>query len=589
MTKEKIFLWIFFIFTLSTWTLGWSKAKTFGEVEEKLKEAHQSYSEKNYSRSKEILSQLAESFPDDPRFSYFELMIAKCEYHLKNYQSAHDGFEDFIKTFPQSRFIPACYFMLGNINYLWGKGFESAQNFVWAYQKAKDDEMKKLAAKSIEPLLQKKLSENELEQLAQKNKDKRLAPKIFFWLGKRRFDSQDYQKAKESLSYYQDSFPNGPQIKEVSILLEKLSSPTSKILKVGVLAPLTGEYSSYGESMLEGINLALQYSFMQSRVELVVKDTKGDSIRATSLSKEMIEDEGVIFIIGPLKGRFPLGAGIKTDGAKISLFSPTASEKEIGGLSEFVLQLSPSNQTKGKSLAEFVIQDQKLLDFVMLVSDDPSAFEFARGFEEEVKETKAKVMALEYFSEKTVDFITVLKKIKRMLLEIPVSAYVSEEEESFIDEIPIRVGGFFIAAGKDQMLKILPEIYYLEIHTTVIGAEDCTSSEVLNLASDLNQKLVFTSDTYHLKDEQAWTSFLTLYRNRYKEEPDRAAVLGFDAMNLLISIFEKGITSPEEIKESLLGIKNLEGASGAIQFDRFGENKNIPIYKCQGGKVEKLR
>lgn len=582
-------MWIFFIFTLSTWILGWSKAKTFGEVEEKLKEAHQNYSEKNYSRSKEILSQLVESFPDDPRFSYFEFMIAKCEYHLKNYQSAYDRFEDFIKTFPQSRFIPAGYFMRGNINYLWGKTFESAQNFVWAYEKAKDDEMKKLAAKSIEPLLQKKLSENELEQLAQKNKDKKLAPKIFFWLGKRRSDSQDYPKAIKALSYYQDNFPNGPQIKEVSVLLEKLSSPTSKILKVGVLAPLTGEYSSYGESMLEGINLALQYSFMQSRVELVVRDTKGDLIRADSLSGELIRDEDVLSIIGHLETQPIVGARMKTSGPMISLILPTASEKDVGGLSEFVFQLSPSNQTKGKSLAEFVIQDQKLLDFVMLVSDDQGALELARGFEEEVKEAKAKVMALEYFSEKTVDFVPVLKKIKRMLLEIPVSAHVSEEEESFINEIPIRVGGFFIAAGKDQMLKILPEIYYLAINTTVIGTEDCTSSEVLNLASDLNQKLVFASDTYHPEEDQAWESFLALYRNKYKKEPDRVAVWGFDAMNLLISIFEKGITSPEKIKESLLGIKNFEGASGAIQFDRFGENKNIPIYKCQGGKVEEMR
>ncbi|KPK76419.1 MAG: hypothetical protein AMJ89_04150 [candidate division Zixibacteria bacterium SM23_73] len=589
MTKKKIFLWIFLIFALWSGIFSWSKAETKWEVEEKLKEAHQRYSEKNYSLSKEILMHLAESFPDDPSFSYFEFMIAKCEYHLKNYQVAYRRFGDFIEEFPKSRFIPACYFMLGNINYLWDKRFESAQNFVLVYQKSKDDELKKLAAKSIEPLLKEKLSERELDLLAQQNKNRDLVPPIFFWLGKRRFESKNYHKAKEALTYYQDNFPNGADIKEVSHLLKKLSSPASHILKVGVLTPLTGDYSNYGESMLKGINLALPYSFMQTRVELVVKDTEGDPIKAANLASELIEDEDVISIIGPLKSQSTVGAGMAAGGAQIPLISPTASQEGIGGLSEFIFQLSPSNQTRGKSLAEFVIKEKELLDFVMFVSDDEDTCELAQGFKEEANKLGAKIMDLERFSEETIDFIPTLRKIKRILLEIPPSDYVSEEEESFINEIPIKVDGFFIVAGADQMLKILPQISFLKINTTVIGAEECGNREVLNLAQNLNQELIFSSDAYHLKDEQTWRSFLALYYDKYKEEPDRVAALGFDAMNLLISIFEKGIFSPEEIKDNLVQTKNFEGASGAIRFDQYGENKNIPIYTCQAGKVERLR
>lgn len=371
--------------------------------------------------------------------------------------------------------------------------------------------------------------------------------------------------------------------------LEEIPSSTSQILKVGVLTPLTGEYSGYGESMLAGINLALQSSSMQSSAKLVVKDTKGDSTKAAGLSKELIDNENVISIIGPLKSEATVGAGMEANRAKIPLISPTASRKRIGDLSQFIFQLSPSDQTKGKSLAESVIQDQKLLDFVMFVSDNQGARELARGFEEEVRGSGAKIWTLEYFSEKTEDFIPVLRKMKKILLEMSPSEYTTEEEKSFIDEIPVKVDGFFIASEKDQMLKILPEIYYLRINTTVIGTEECAKSEVLNLASDLNQKLVFTSDTYHPEDDQAWMSFLALYHSKYKEEPDRVAALGFDAMNLLISIFEKGITNPDEIKESLAQIKNFQGASGAIQFNQFGENKSIPIYTSQKGMVEKVR
>jgi branched-chain amino acid transport system substrate-binding protein len=587
MTKKKGFLWIFSIYVFSSGIYGWSEAGTHKEVEDKLREVHQSYSQEDYSRSKEILMYLAESFPNDPHFSYFEFTIAKCEYHLKNYDAAYRRFGNFTNEFPKSSFIPACHLMLGNIDYLWGKKLESARNFVLAFQRARDAEMKKLAAQSIEPLLEQRLSERELDQLARENKDGELAPRIFFWLGTRRFESKNYHEAEEALSYYRDNFPDGADIEEVSLLLRQFF-PASQILKVGVLTPLSGEYSSYAESMIKGIDLALLHSSVRAEVELVVKDTQGHSVKATGLSNELIE-QGVLSIIGPLKSESALGVGAAAGEAQIPLISPTASQEGIGALNRFVFQLSPSNQTKGKSLAEFAVKEKQLIDFVMFVSEDQGAGELARSFQAEAEKLGAKIMILEYFSDETSDFIPALRKIKRILLEKPAPDYVSEEEESFISEIPVKVDGFFIIAGKDQMLKTLPQISFLKINTTVIGTEGCGHREVLNLASNLNQGLIFTSDTYHLKDDQTWRSFLALYRDKHKEEPDRVAALSFDAMNLLLSIFEKGITNPQRVADQLAQTQNFEGASGSIWFDPHGENKNIPVYGYRAGKVEKLR
>jgi branched-chain amino acid transport system substrate-binding protein len=587
MIKKKGFLWIFSIYVFSSGIFGWSKAGANKEVKDKLRDAHQSYSQEDYSRSKEILMYLAESFPNDPHFSYFEFTIAKCEYHLKNYDAAHRRFENFANEFPKSSFIPACHLILGNINYLWGKKLESARSFVLAFQMAQDAELKKLTAQSIEPLLEGRLPERELAQLAQESKDKKLVPRIFFWLGKRRFESKNHREAKEALSYYRDNFPEGADIEEVSLLLRQFV-PASQTLKVGVLAPLSGEYSGYAESMIKGINLALFHSLMQAEVELVVKDTGGDSAKATGLSNELIEED-VVAIIGPLKSESALGAGVAAGEARIPLISPTASQEGIGALSPFVFQLSPSGQTKGRNLAEFVIREKELIDFVMFVSDDQGAGELAGSFQEEAGRLGANIDALEYFSSETSDFISALRKIKRISLEKPAADYVSEEEESFIGEIPVKVDGFFIIAEKDQMLKILPQISFLKINTTVIGTEACGNSDILNLASNLNQELIFASDTYRLKDDQTWRSFLALYQDEHKEEPDRVAALSFDAMSLLISIFGRGITDPEKIKENLARTSNYRGASGSIGFDQRGENKNIPVYRYRAGKVERLR
>ena len=139
------------------------------------------------------------------------------------------------------------------------------------------------------------------------------------------------------------------------------------------------------------------------------------------------------------------------------------------------------------------------------------------------------------------------------------------------------------------MLKILPQLSFLKINTTVIGTEGCGHREVLNLALNLNQELIFTSDSYHPRDDQTWRSFLALYRDEHREDPDRVAALGFDAMNLLISIFEKEVADPEKVAEHLAQTQNFKGASGVIAFDESGENKRIPIYGFRAGKVERLR
>jgi outer membrane protein assembly factor BamD (BamD/ComL family) len=128
------------------------------ELEEKLKQAEHSYSEKDYFTAEEIFLRLSKSFPNSSRFSYFQLMIAKCEYHLKEYSSAGEKFKRFIRQFPKSSYLPTCYLMLGNIAYLRGEPYQSAQDFIYAYQLSRDDRLTTLCQKSLEPLLERELS-----------------------------------------------------------------------------------------------------------------------------------------------------------------------------------------------------------------------------------------------------------------------------------------------------------------------------------------------------------------------------------------------------------------------------------------------
>jgi len=76
------------------------------------------------------------------------------------------------------------------------------------------------------------------------------------------------------------------------------SAQNKKILKVGVLLPLSGEFQEIGESFLKAIQLAL-YDIKNENIKIFPKDSKGNSLDSYEAAKEL-KDLGVSIVIGPL-------------------------------------------------------------------------------------------------------------------------------------------------------------------------------------------------------------------------------------------------------------------------------------------------
>jgi len=75
-------------------------------------------------------------------------------------------------------------------------------------------------------------------------------------------------------------------------------SENEKILRVGVLLPLSGEFQDIGESFLKAIQLAL-YDISNEDIKIYPKDTKGNALDTYQSAKEF-EKEGIEIVIGPI-------------------------------------------------------------------------------------------------------------------------------------------------------------------------------------------------------------------------------------------------------------------------------------------------
>ena len=92
-------------------------------------------------------------------------------------------------------------------------------------------------------------------------------------------------------------------IKKILILIFICLLPTSKIfaedkIRIGLVVPLSGEYSTIGDSIIKSTRLALN-KINDEKFEIVPGDTKANPIDALKASKALY-DQGIKIIIGPV-------------------------------------------------------------------------------------------------------------------------------------------------------------------------------------------------------------------------------------------------------------------------------------------------
>ena len=78
-----------------------------------------------------------------------------------------------------------------------------------------------------------------------------------------------------------------------------LSNENNKLLKVGLLAPLSGEYKQLGKSLLYSLQLALD-EINDKNVVVIPRDSGSDNKEKLKSAIQEIKSEGAKIVIGPI-------------------------------------------------------------------------------------------------------------------------------------------------------------------------------------------------------------------------------------------------------------------------------------------------
>lgn len=348
---------------------------------------------------------------------------------------------------------------------------------------------------------------------------------------------------------------------------ESSTLDAASTIKIGMIHP-----SGIVPSVIDGARLAETQindrgGVLGMQVELIVKDNQGtrerpDEAESLRFAKELIEQEGVVAMIGPLFSTISEKVGPVVNQLGIPMI-PTSSGQNvttIGG--EFVFLVVAPSSAQGAAVAQFALDATELnakTAAIILEAEDSYAMNIAGVFEENFKQLGGTIVANETYQKGDQTFDTQLANIKA---KSPDALFISGfyPEVRFVMEQSRKMGieATFIGGDSWEPDKLL-------------GADDTTPFE----------------KSYFVTELPNTAPFAEAYTIMFMAPPDIYAAWGYDALSLLATAMENaGTLEPTAVRDALAGVTDYQGAAAIAGYDANRHPiKSIGISTIRAGEI----
>ena len=140
---------------------------------------------------------------------------------------------------------------------------------------------------------------------------------------------EDYEAYRSTKPY--NKGPVDDWVLQARYLIDQANKPVKGNTGViGCLLPLSGPFSIYGQSILNGIELGsgliTDFEENNSITEIDIKDTKGDPNRTVTGLEELVQADRVMALIGPLSIRTAISAAKKAQEEGVPIITLTQKD-----------------------------------------------------------------------------------------------------------------------------------------------------------------------------------------------------------------------------------------------------------------------
>ncbi|WP_064609580.1 ABC transporter substrate-binding protein [Photobacterium sp. J15] len=358
-----------------------------------------------------------------------------------------------------------------------------------------------------------------------------------------------------------------------ALFLAACSDPSEqgRELRVGLIAPVTGQIPEVGRSTVEAAKLAVEeingrggliIDDEQYKVVLLIEDNRDNQEQTISAALELINQQNVSAIIGPQASRNAIPAARYVEYAQIPMITPWSTNPDTTRHKNWVYRAAFVDTFQGKLMAKFAYEQLGLRKAAVLY-DISSEYNrnLAEVFSVAFKDLGGGIVAYELYTRDAPDFTEQLRRIQAAqpdVLFLP----------NYYNEVPVQ-------ARQARKMGITAQLLGSDTWTQIL--EDDRSAV----------DGAFFSTHYALdRADGVALNFRARYRQTYNREPNDVAALTYDAFGLLFEAAKRhGGVEPQGIRDALNTIDNFEGITGVIQFQGSGDPvKSAVLIEVKNGE-----
>jgi ABC-type branched-subunit amino acid transport system substrate-binding protein len=356
---------------------------------------------------------------------------------------------------------------------------------------------------------------------------------------------------------------------------------------IGVILPLQDKYAPFGEAVQRGIDMALAERSPQApSLAFVVRDAGSDPEENRRAVAQLVNEERVMAIIGPLTGGAAVAAGAEAERLQIPLLA-LAQKEGVPEIGDYVFRAALTSYRQVETLVRYAIEREGRQRFAILAPDNRLGQEFADLFSQAVLRHGGKVVSRQEYSDSASDFRTPIKLLKGENPAIP-DAQTKESSRLVGRSAPLSFDVLFIPDVGERVALIASYLAYYGVENVqLLGTSAWNTPELLERSARYVDGAVFTVGFYAESAQPRVRDFVARYSELYGEEPSILEVEGYDLARLLIGLLERGnIRSRSELRRALAQMKSFPAVSGDLAFDPLGDAVNTPVLlRIQNGSL----
>ena len=373
-------------------------------------------------------------------------------------------------------------------------------------------------------------------------------------------------------------------INSSGITQNKKNLENEKILKIGVLLPLSGKFQDIGESFLKAIQLAL-YDISNENIKIYPKDNKGNALNTYQAAKEF-EEQGIKIVIGPIFYENLERLGEVNNITFISLTNKTKEipkniiafgvniESQVETLKNYFDEIKVSKTLLLSPKLEFIYQSESV------AKKDALKFYRTYSYDTNPKKITGEIEKITKYRERKKDLERRIKILEKSDL------YKDKNELKKLEQMhtlgKVNFDSVVVIDFGERLKSVLSSFMFSDVPSNEVNfftINQWFDETFFNENAMLN--LHFPSiDFDNLK------KFNKKFLNAFNEQPNEVSILAYDALGLIYYCWSNN--NFQFKTEQLYSKKGFRGLHGQFLIENNQSKQKLNIYKVSEKKFIKV-